>query len=317
MVSAVQAEDSCAILPRSQHGIRSAQAAAERGVATALRQHGVVVIAAADTELRLAGRSEATCGEIACADDINRLLGTSFAVLVEVLGTGNRAQMVNVALITNREGSSVGGQAAIERGVSVEQAAEQATHQALDRYAADIQGYLVIDSVPSGATVAIDGVAVGETPLRRLVANGTHRVSVSMSGRVTASEEVTVDPHSEHEMMLTLLDADAAAAVVTPPPSHDVVMSSGPDVGLLVTGGALIILGLVLFAVLPLPTLLQNGQCTDATCSTWHRFGEVSWALSAVSLTSIVTGVVLGIVGLQTHSRTVQEQSSLFRFQGL
>ena len=175
---------------------------------------------------------------------------------------------------------------------------------------------MIIDSVPSGATVQIDGVAVGETPLRRLVVNGTHQVSISMSGHVTTSEDVMVAPHSERELLLTL-PVEGTASTATPPLQDAVVTSSGPDVGLLVTGGALIALGVVLFALVPLPTLLQNGQCADSGCASGYRFGEVSWALSAVSVTSVVAGIVVGALGLQTQSGTAQSHSSLFRFQGL
>jgi hypothetical protein len=52
-------------------------------------------------------------------------------------------------------------------------------------------GWIVVDAEPYG-TVAVDGVEVGDTPIRREVTPGSHTISVSRDGFRPAGETVTV-----------------------------------------------------------------------------------------------------------------------------
>ena len=55
-----------------------------------------------------------------------------------------------------------------------------------------VAGELVIESLPAGATVRLDGVEAGTTPFRRSLAGGQHQLEVSLDGYAHISEHVEV-----------------------------------------------------------------------------------------------------------------------------
>jgi hypothetical protein len=57
-------------------------------------------------------------------------------------------------------------------------------------------GRLVIQSVPSGALVTLDGQRVGETPLRMSAPMGRHEIQIARPGYVPRIERVELTPRS-------------------------------------------------------------------------------------------------------------------------
>jgi hypothetical protein len=84
-------------------------------------------------------------------------------------------------------------------------------------------GQLQVDSTPAGAQVSVDGRAVGETPLPKVlwVLPGRHEVTLEKSGRLPTSAAITVAAGSTQKLALILLPpaAPVAANAVTLPPS--------------------------------------------------------------------------------------------------
>ena len=75
-------------------------------------------------------------------------------------------------------------------------------------------GYLAITSKPEGATVTVDGVAMGITPLKKLEANtGAHKIEISKLNFIDGQQTVIVQKGKTEKLSLTLRSAaDTAAA---------------------------------------------------------------------------------------------------------
>lgn len=69
---------------------------------------------------------------------------------------------------------------------------------------------LSVMSQPDGATVLLDGRAVGVTPMKVDVAPGTHFLALERAGYVRASEEVTLDAGQPLERRVVLVQAPSA-----------------------------------------------------------------------------------------------------------
>jgi hypothetical protein len=75
-------------------------------------------------------------------------------------------------------------------------------------------GRLLVRSTPSGASVSVDGVAKGVTPLAlRELANGTVNVTVARSGYITETRKVVITSARPARS----LDVRLAAEAVAPP----------------------------------------------------------------------------------------------------
>ena len=70
---------------------------------------------------------------------------------------------------------------------------------------------LTVLSTPVGATVAIDGRAVGQTPFTGELPLGAHRVALELPGYVEASRELTLGPTSARDLSVSLDAAPPAA----------------------------------------------------------------------------------------------------------
>jgi TonB family protein len=89
-------------------------------------------------------------------------------------------------------------------------------------------GIADIDSTPPGAKVAIDGRAVGETPLKGVrIRPGTHRVEISKAGHGTFRGSVTVSPGRTTTLSASLQPLVAEEPTPTPTPAVDVTRIYG------------------------------------------------------------------------------------------
>ena len=125
----------CVLLPQPEDSSAPADAH-ERASATIteeLRSHGLVVMGSHDAQLRMTDQPIEGCAAIDCAPDVNRFLGTTFAVLTELTWLRGRPTMINIVLIGIDNGVSAGGQAVIERGEDLAAATRTAFSIAWDR----------------------------------------------------------------------------------------------------------------------------------------------------------------------------------------
>lgn len=88
---------------------------------------------------------------------------------------------------------------------------------------------VVIESVPAGAAVRIDGKASGTTPVRRDLSVGTHQIEVSKEGFLTRSESVRV-ARSGHKHTVRL-DPETGRVDIESTPTGAVVQIDGVAVG--------------------------------------------------------------------------------------
>lgn len=299
--SAHAQSETCVVLPSpSTTAPESAREAVQGVVTDELRRHGNVVLGPRDAQLRMIGQSVRDCAAIDCAAEVNRFLGTGFAVLTEIAWVGGRVTMVNIALIGLEDGESVGGQAEVIAG-DVPAATRAAFTAAWDRWAAAQQGYVIVTTTPPGAYIEIDGASLGRAPIRRLTRSGVRVLRARLEGYRTVTREITIDRHEEREVAITLTPGEGDD------PTHG---EGGPGAGELVGGGeevpqtreeahwANYLLGGALVAgglgalVSPIWTLATEGQRWGDDRVT---FGAQSGVLMGVGIAAIIGGTVLVI----------------------
>lgn len=286
----------CVLLPPPEESTAPADAHARVAatITEELREHGLVVMASRDAQLRMADQPIETCSAIDCAPDVNRFLGTTFAVLTELTWLRGRPTMINVVLIGLESGASAGGQAVIERGGDLAAAVRSAFSTAWDRWQADSQGQLVIETTPPSAFIEIDGTSVGRAPIRQLVSSGVHRVRATLEGYVADSREVTLDRHEERAITIELASETPEVAVITPP--EETYVDEPSWLNWVIGGGALAIgVGL---AIEPIWTAATQGEVIDngAAGTETVTFGPVSGALAIVSGAILIGASVFMIV---------------------
>lgn len=80
-------------------------------------------------------------------------------------------------------------------------------------------GVLVVDSVPAGGRVTLDGRVVGTTPIARLdAAAGAHAVVIELTGYDAYTGNVTMQDGMEKRLYATLVQASAPATAVADAP---------------------------------------------------------------------------------------------------
>jgi hypothetical protein len=302
--AAAQTSETCVLLPHASDEVPAAVwERVDGAVSEALRARGVVVLAARDAQLRMMGQPMEDCGAIDCAPEVNRFLGTAFAVLTEVTWSRGRASAVNVVLIGVESGHSAGAQAAVERPAALEESTLSAFGVAWDRWEADRQGQLLVETSPEGAFVEVDGVSVGRAPLRRLVPIGVHTLRFALEGYVTETREITIDRHEERSVSVTLgplggaEEGPAAAELPGSPSSAPPVDRDHPWANWLL-GGGLLAAGLGL-AVQPLVVIALNRQ--PAGGGRLYTPTDGDWALAGTLLALSGASLVAGAVVMATQ----------------
>ncbi len=289
----------CVLLPPPEESTAPADAHARVAstITEELRTHGLVVMASSDAQLRMADQPMERCSAIDCAPDVNRFLGTSFAVLTELTWLRGRPTLINVVLIGLESGASTGGQAVIERGADLAEAVRSAFSTAWDRWQADAQGQLVIETTPTNAFIEIDGSSVGHAPIRHLVQAGVHSVRATLEGYVADTREVTIDRHQERALSIELA-AEAPAVVDTTPEPPEERYVDEPSWLNWAIGGAALALAIGV-AVEPIWTASTQGEVmlhpmgagTDTV-----TFGPESMALAIISAALVVGATVFMVI---------------------
>lgn len=155
-------------------------------LARSAAREGRAVLGPAEVEAKL-GRA-ATADLVRCADDARCLASKAAPLGVERVVGGwlrRRGESYRVALVhaDARTGERLGG---VEREVPVASRRLQrdvaAAAPALLGGDVEATGVLAVTTVVPGATVTIDGAAVGATPLAHAVRPGRHKVHVSAAG---------------------------------------------------------------------------------------------------------------------------------------
>jgi hypothetical protein len=155
---------------------------------------------------------------------------------------------------------------------------------------------LALTSRPSRMTVEVDGVVIGQTPLRHKIAPGKHRIRVFGQGYVAQLRDVQA-VKGVHEALEFTLSA-------VPPPRQEVPRSR-PEVRqyraaggvLLGLGGALVITGGVFTALHGRPYRCSGDDVNlDGECR--YLYGSLPGGVSmlAVGSAAVITGSVLLIV---------------------
>ena len=170
----------------------------------------------------------------------------------------------------------------------------------LQSYAA-VSSTLVIDSVPEGAMVKLDGVAVGETPLDIEVPPGEHRIELSADGHAPIEQSVDVE-RGMRERLRLVMTAETPVTAATPPTDEGPTRRRGRVIGssvLLGSGVAAIGAGVALLVLHGRPITADcSGANVDADgdCHFLHdtRLGGAI-ALGAGAAAAITGGVLLGL----------------------
>lgn len=316
------AQSTCVLLPHASAEVPAATwQEVDRAVAEALRARGVIVLAARDAQLRMMGQPMEDCGAIECAPDVNRFLGTAFAVLTEVTWLRGRPTAVNVVLIGVSSDHAAGGQASAARG-ELEEATATAFGIAWDRWEADRQGQLLVESTPAGAFVELDGTSVGRAPVRRLVTTGVHTVRLALEGYVSETREITIDRHEERTLSIALVPTEPTAAA-------DAASGEGPSGGAASTrvgttveqphwgnwllGGGLLAAAVGL-AIEPIYAASIAGQRTPT--GEFYAFGAQEGILTGLSAACLIGGIVVLAVQPFRETITVEPGLGSLRIRG-
>jgi PEGA domain len=307
-----QTAETCVLLPHAAADVPAAiWERVDGAVSEALRGRGLIVLSARDAQLRMMGQPMEDCGAIECAPDVNRFLGTAFAVLTEVTMNRGRANAVNVVLIGLASDHASGGQASVARTSELEEATFAAFGVAWDRWEADRQGQLVVESTPEGAFVELDGASVGRAPIRRLVTTGVHTIRLTLEGYVTETREITIDRHEERTLTVTLSAAGGATAAGTVVRGGGTADATAGAEGAgaatverahwanwLIGGGLLA--AAVGLAIQPIYALAVEG---DAAPGGYYQVVASDWVLLGLSGACLIGGVV--VLAVQPIRETV------------
>lgn len=191
---AASATDSkIAILPLEVKGALSGDArdALTASLRSGLERGNFTVLPQSDVE----ARADNPCDRQVCYDKLRTTLDAGYLVRAKVT-VKNRDYEVSLELIDTESGQVVASSNERCDICGLDEVGNQVASQgALMRAKLDAMGtgpaILVIDSAPSGATVIIDGEAVGTTPIEHPLVAGLHRVRVTKVGYVSDEREIT------------------------------------------------------------------------------------------------------------------------------
>jgi hypothetical protein len=159
---------------------------------------------------------------------------------------------------------------------------------------------LSITSSPRGATVKVDGEAVGKTPLEITTVPGTHRVEISRPGFVSERREVELVDGVRRELEFPLRPQPKADDPAGDERKAKVFIGTGA--GLLVAGIGGVAAGGVLLAIDDEPI---ESQCTGGDvdelgrCRWLHDTFAGGVAAVAVGGAGVVAGAVLLGIGIK------------------
>lgn len=152
---------------------------------------------------------------------------------------------------------------------------------------APARAHVAIESRPPGASVTVDGVVVGVTPLEADLEAGPHEIRASLAGYRPGSVNRTLEPGERGEVLITL----APEAPPPPPPPARLVDQSRYGVWKWAAAG-----GAVAFLAGGVALVAMDGSGTDCAPSTtcMNRY-----ATKGLGIGALVTGAALG--GVATY----------------
>ena len=172
-------------------------------LATRLEASGVFRVVSEEDVKRLVSfdqmKTALSCDEQAsCLGEIGAALGVPWLLTSSVAQIGS-SYVVNLALIDIEHAKSVKRETATYPNLDAVVAGLPAQ---VERAAASLlyreKGRLLVLANEEGATVAIDGSAVGTTPLaEREIASGPHRITISKDGFIEDARDVVVKPREQ------------------------------------------------------------------------------------------------------------------------
>ncbi len=149
---------------------------------------------------------------------------------------------------------------------------------------------VIVESAPPGASVRIDGNAVGETPVEQALRAGRHEVEASLPGHAPVSQTVEVTRGVAQKVLLTFTPEVVPPQVVEapPPPPPDrtwVWVASGVATAGAVVGGT--------FGVMLISDLDRESSAGDLdTLNDARSDARRDAVLTQVGLGVALTGVV-------------------------
>jgi len=96
-----------------------------------------------------------------------------------------------------------------------EQAGVRTLLRAIDLLGGEESATLVVDSIPSGASVEVDDVRLGQTPLRARVRTGNRHLDVALEGRQSVRELVRLDAGAETHRAYELAESEPQVTAST------------------------------------------------------------------------------------------------------
>jgi len=193
----------------------------QRSLAGGLGAGGASVVGPADVKSALEQRPELVgCTSTTCLAEIGELVAAKRFVKARVDAAGSTYLIELELLSAEAEGAVI---SRVERDCtvcSIMEANNSMSEAARDLLRAkDVESVpLLVNSSPSGATVAVDGVDVGRTPFEGELGPGEHQVSVSLDGYADSYRTVEVEARGSAqpvEIELTLTSEKALVDQVT------------------------------------------------------------------------------------------------------
>lgn len=246
-----------------------------------LAERGIRLVRAPDGE---------RCEERSCAASIAARTGADFVLLVLIEARDDGGSRVR-AVVVPAEGDPREGVADVG-----EAGAAAASSAALEGALAGMRdrrlGFLMVRTDPPGARVEIDGEPAGESPLRRMLAPGEHRVRIIPADGEPREQRVEVRPVAETALEVDLGERDEG------PVGPGERRTEPSPLNWLIGGGLAI--GGVVALVSPLQTLATEGECVELIenvgCVERVQFGAVSGVLLGVGVAALIAAVVVDVV---------------------
>jgi hypothetical protein len=169
--------------------------------------------------------------------------------------------------------------------------------------------WVQVEGAPDGASVSIDGVAVGALPYRGALSSGDHVLELSAPGHAPQRRELQMplDPTATLRVQVALAPgaAQEAGDAAGPPVREEAQPAGAADLAVApdeppgdqaspwnyVLGGAAIAAGIALATIDPLRAAARDGDCVDRECQRVYEFG-------AQSALKVVAGVALAGAGV-------------------
>lgn len=209
----------------------------------------------------------ATCTSEECWQLEAQSTGSRYIASI-VVNTSNADQQLAIDIVDLTDGSTV---------VEVERTCELCGRDELLDATADLSATalrklqshaavttaVVVDSLPTGARVVLDGENVGTTPLRLEVSPGSHTMELSADGHDTFSQAIDIDRGTTESLRLRL---SATALPVPAPRPTDTSPTPARRRGRVIAGAALVGGGFAAAAA-GVTLLVMHGRPITSDCS--------------------------------------------------